>query len=540
MTSPFPKKRLKDFPHNPGIYQMKDDQGFVLYVGKAKDLKKRVSSYFMSKRHDLKTLTLVSQIHDIELIVTETETEALILENQLIKKYKPKYNILLKDDKTYPYIKLTKEPFPRVIVTRKKQSDGATYFGPYPSIGSSKALQRMLLDMFPIRDCKQTISLDKQEKKCLLLDIGKCIGPCVYKDIKPDYDALIEELKLLLSGRDKALIKRLKETMQQHSDAMEYEKAAEVRDKIEKCVQLTERQRVDFNQQTNTQVWAVHDSDDRVYVLIQEVLNGKLLHQYGFFEDKDKLNSVVDLVEQSFLQFSDVQEQAPHEIICQEEFKPLFESWCPNYKRKTIITSPQKGEKKAILETAIKNAKLSLTRLIKDEVEKTKKGDVIGDMQRILRLMKRPESIIGFDISHLQGTNIVASAVCFKDAKPYKSGYRKFNIRSVSGQSNDPESMREVVYRRLRLCEKDSEPYPDLLLIDGGRAQLNFALSALSEKGLLGHIDIISLAKRDEEIYTPYYRDPIRLPKHSHVLHLLQHVRDESHRFALTFQRSKR
>lgn len=519
---------------------MKDDQGFVLYVGKAKNLKKRVSSYFMSKKHDLKTLTLVSQIHDIELIVTETETEALILENQLIKRYKPKYNILLKDDKTYPYIKLTKEHFPKVIVTRKKQNDGATYFGPYPSIGSSKALQRMLLDLFPIRDCKQAISLDKQEKKCLLLDIGKCIGPCVYKDIKPEYDALIEELKLLLSGRDKALIKRLKDQMQHFSDAMEYEKAAEVRDKIEKCVQLTERQRVDFNHQSNTQVWAVYDAEERVYVLIQEVLNGKLLHQYGFFEDKEKLNSTQDLVEQSFLQFSDVQEEPPQEIICQEEFKTLFEDWVPRYKRKTTITSPQKGEKKAILDTAIKNAKLSLTRLIKDEVEKTKKGDVVGEMQRILRLMKRPENIVGFDISHLQGTNIVASAVYFKHGKPYKGGYRKFNIRSVSEQSNDPESMREVVYRRLRLCEKDNEPYPDLLVIDGGRAQLNFALSALSEKGLLGSIDIISLAKRDEEIYTPYYRDPIRLPKHSHVLHLLQHVRDESHRFALTFQRSKR
>ena len=267
--SGFDRKKLLGIPHVPGVYQMKDKNGTILYVGKAKNLKKRVSSYFSSKLHDVKTRVLVSLIDAVDVITTNTENEALILENQLIKTFKPKYNILLKDDKTYPYIKITKDLFPKISVTRKKLHDGATYYGPYPSIGSTRFLRRMLLDMFPIRDCKQEITLNKMQKKCLLLDIGKCIAPCVKKEVKKEYDDLITQLMMLLSGKDKTLIKNMKHEMAAFSSELKFEKAAEIRDRINKCQQLLEKQRVDLDLRYNAQIWAVHESDDYFYLLIQ-------------------------------------------------------------------------------------------------------------------------------------------------------------------------------------------------------------------------------------------------------------------------------
>ncbi len=529
----FKRESLKNIPINPGIYHMKDVQGFVLYVGKAKNLKKRVSSYFLTKNHDLKTRMLVSQIAEIDVIVTKTEAEALILENQVIKQYKPKYNILLKDDKTYPYVKLTNEVFPKIIVTRKKLKDNDYYFGPYPAIGSAKGLQRLLYDLFPLRDCKQKISRDKVEPKCILVDINKCLGPCIYKDINGEYDRLVQELKWLLSGKNKELLKSLNIQMKNFSNKLEFESAGRIRDRIQKIEQLGIRQSVDLNLNTNVQVWAMSETDDYVYVMVQEIIKGKLLFQHGFYQNKKDINALSDFIDRIVIDIVVLQQEAPRLLFCSSSLKETLSE-------KTGLSCPQRGKKRAVVETAEKNAKLALLRLIKTENESVRDDDVVADMQAVLKLKKRPTTIIGFDISHLQGTHIVASAVMFKDGKPYKAGYRKFNIKSVEGKSNDPESMREVVFRRLRLCEKDGEPYPDLLLIDGGRAQLNYSLSALSKKGVLGDMEIISLAKREEEIYTPHEKDTIRLPKHSRVLHLLQHVRDESHRFALKFQRSKR
>jgi excinuclease ABC subunit C len=538
--SGFDRKKLLGIPHVPGVYQMKDKNGTILYVGKAKNLKKRVSSYFSSKLHDVKTRVLVSLIDAVDVITTNTENEALILENQLIKTFKPKYNILLKDDKTYPYIKITKDLFPKISVTRKKLHDGATYYGPYPSIGSTRFLRRMLLDMFPIRDCKQEITLNKMQKKCLLLDIGKCIAPCVKKEVKKEYDDLITQLMMLLSGKDKTLIKNMKHEMAAFSSELKFEKAAEIRDRINKCQQLLEKQRVDLDLRYNAQIWAVHESDDYFYLLIQDIIDGKLLYQFGFIEQKNKITDVTDLVEQAVYEHIGNNGKKTKEIYCDSSLLPVIKESVQAIKEKIGVKAPKKGEKKEWVKNAETNAKLALLKHLKSKTEKKETINVCEELKHVLRLAHCPERIIGFDISHLQGTNIVASAVYFKDGKPYKSLYRKFNIKTVSGKSNDPMSIKEVVLRRLQLCQKQNEPTPNLLLIDGGRGQLNYAVTALSSLGLLGKIDIISLAKKEEEIYTLHFQTPIRLP-HSHPgLHLLQYIRDESHRFALTFQRSKR
>lgn len=519
---------------------MKDSRGHVLYVGKAKDLKKRVSSYFSNKHHEPKTRVLVSKIKDIQTIVTKSETEALILENQLIKTHFPKYNILLKDDKSYPYIALTKEIFPRLIITRKNEDKTLKYFGPYPSIGSTKHLRRLLLDLFPIRDCRQPITLNKHQPKCILMDIGKCVGPCIKKDTVDAYQKVVEDLSSILKGKSKDLIAKLREEMQENSKQLRFEKAAVLRDKIGKIQQLSERQTVDMNQDEDVQLWAVVESPKRIYVVVQEIIEGKLLHQHGLYYDRDHDVSREDIVEQLLIQFQDRQEIAPKWLYCQKEDEAILKITAEAIGLKTKVFVPQKGPKLDMMASAQKNAMLSLSRSFKADVEKRDDSTLLDHVKETLGLEKLPRICMGFDISHLQGKDIVASSVYFKDGKPLKSGYRQFIIRTVSLQSNDPVSMREVVDRRMGLCEKESEPYPDLLLIDGGKGQLNFALSALAKRDLLGKIACVSLAKKFEEIYLPNQKEPLRLANNDPVRLYLQRIRDEAHRFALKFQRKKR
>lgn len=448
---------------------MKNSRGLVLYVGKAKNLKKRVSSYFSSKNHDIKTRVLVSKIEGIQTIVTASETEALILENQLIKTHFPKYNILLKDDKSYPYIALTRDVFPRLIITRKNDDKSLRYFGPYPSIGSTKQLRRMLLELFPIRDCRQPITLNKMQPKCILMDIGKCLGPCVKKEVKMAYDSVLDELEMVLKGKSKDLLKSLHEHMRLHSEKLEFEKAAGIRDKIAKIQLLSERQTVDTNQDEDIQVWGVAENPKRIYIAIQEIIEGKLLHQHGFYFDKSEDISRTDILEQLFIQFQERQQVSPKQLLCAVEDEEVLDTTVKLSGLKIVVHAPQRGQKHDILLAAQKNAMLSLSRSFKADVEKRDESTLIDQVQATLGLDRLPRICIGFDISHLQGKNIVASAVYFKDGKPLKSGYRQFIIRTVSIQSNDPLSMREVVDRRLGLCEKDNEELPDLLLIDGKR-----------------------------------------------------------------------
>ncbi len=535
---------LSLLPDSPGIYKMLDDRGVVIYVGKAKSLKKRVRSYFQGvDRHDIKTRHLVGNISAIETIVVRSESDALILEAQLIKEYKPRYNINLKDDKAYPYIKVTNEPFPRVLIVRERQSDGASYFGPYPSIGSTRYLQRMIHDIFPLRDCAQSIDLVRRQPKCIKLDIQKCIGPCVFKTIKSDYDGLINQLKRLLSGKNKQLVAELTNQMHEAATQRHFERAAELRDQLKRIGQLGERQSVVIAENGVHQIWAAVEENGFLYVVIQTLIDGKLLYQNGYY-----LENPTEFNRRYFV------EQCVATLVAETD--PLDGIFCDDWMAGVIqdlimldgIAAPtphvpRRGQKVVLLDMARQNGRLAIRRLIRDRSIgsiRPKKEDLLGAVQLRLSLRKRPIRIIGVDISHLQGTNIVGSAVYFKDGTPYKAGYRKFSIKSVSGDSNDPASIYEVVSRRLQRCFTDHEPLPDLLLIDGGKGQLNAAYRALVELGLSEEIELVSLAKQHEELFRIQDPASLVLSRDDIVLKLFQWIRDESHRFALTFQRKKR
>ena len=510
--------------------------GLVIYIGKAKNLKNRISSYFVSlHKKDLKTQVMVKQVTSIDTIATHSEIEALILESQLIKTFKPRFNIMLKDDKSYPYIKVTvNDLFPKIQIVRQKYADNAAYFGPYPSIGSSRYLQKMLYDCFPIRECKQAISLTKKEPKCLLLDIGRCIGPCVKKEIKPQYDQCVHQLLQLLTGKDKTLMKQLKQEMNHLSETLKYEEAAKIRDKIDKINRLFIKQSIDLKANYNAYVWGLSKTKEFTYVVRQEIVKGKLLYQTGKFQENTEGYSSTDFFIQCILDTCN-NPKSPKLMWVPDSIKPHLDHLVDTY----TFESPQKGIKKDVLDGAKKNAFIALNRLIQQQSENTQSLNSCITLQKSLDLTHLPKRIMGFDISHLQGSNIVASSVYFKEGKPYKNGYKKFSIKTVSKKSNDPKSMYEVVLRRLSQCQYKQELLPNLLLIDGGRAQLNYALKAIADCNLLEKIEVISLAKREEEVYTLYKKKPILLLKNNEALRLLQYIRDESHRFAVTFQRKK-
>ena len=530
---------LSTLPSLPGIYQMLNAAGEVIYVGKAKNLKKRVYSYFVSTdKKEIKTQVLVAQIADIKITVTPTEQDALSLENKLIKRLKPRYNIALKDDKSYPFIKITtQEEFPRVIITRDKKRDGALYFGPYALIGSSKLLQRTITDLFPIRECTKPITLDKQQRKCINMDIGKCIGPCVNKTIKATYDDLISDIILLIKGQDKGLIAKLKKQMVTASEQLQFEQAASIRDQISKIELIQKNRRIKEMENSTGQIWLYRESDEICYGFVQTIEDGAIINQKGFFEKKEPgakvgliSKMIINAIEDNWIA-SDISSnteiyQDLITTLASLELNPPIKVICPKI-----------GPKKALIDAAEQTAGTALLRL-KTPESKIVKPNPLQDLQKYLNLMHYPKHMVCFDISHLQGTDIVASCVDFKEGKPDKSGYMRFNIRQVEGQSNDPLSMKEVVYRRLKRSI-DEDKLPNLIVIDGGVSQLNFACQALTELELIGKIDIISLAKKREEVYLPGNPDPIQMGN-GEARRLLQRIRDEAHRFAVTFQRTKR
>ncbi|MFC1617311.1 excinuclease ABC subunit UvrC [Candidatus Margulisiibacteriota bacterium] len=533
-----------NLPTNPGIYLMYNAKKELLYIGKAKNLKKRAASYFQNKSNlDLKTQILVKQIFSIETIITENEKEAFILEKQLIKKYKPHYNIDLKDDKSFPYVKITiQDFFPKIEVLRNKIKDGSIYFGPLPGIGSSKHLKKILQELFLLRDCKQKIDQNKKQKKCINLDIGRCLGPCIYKDVKPAYDANIQELILLLTGKNKTLIQKLKYQMKHYSENLEFEKAGIVKNKITKIQNTTEKQMVSLRENINLQVWAAVENDHLFYVIVQNIHKGNLISQQGFYLKKSKAQNIKDFYLKSFLNsFSEVTFM-PDQIICDKNLFRIIKNILPTLAltKKVKPLCPYKGKKKELLAMAQRNALLNLKRISAQFMpEKLDTNAILKSIQNKLLLSEFPKRIIGFDISHLSGENIVGTSVYFEDGKPNKSKYRKFNIRSVQDASNDPEAIYETVLRRLNRVIKDKEIVPNLLLIDGGRAQLNYAKRAVLELGF-NNLDVIALAKKNEELYYADKKAPLALAKNDPGLKLLQRIRNEVHRFTIGFQRQKR
>ncbi len=536
------KVKVKNLPKEPGVYLMKDQRGKVIYVGKAKSLRSRVSSYFQDSKHQrFKTKVLVEYIVDFEYIITDTEVEALILENNLIKKYHPKYNIQLKDDKTYPYIKVTlDEVYPRIFKTRIVKRDVARYFGPYTDIKAVNDILELIHDMFKLRTCKRDLTAKREGRACLNLHIEKCSGPCINKISIVEYNQLIKKAIMILEGKEGNLINDLEERMEVASQNLDFERAAKLRDQIKAIDKVTQKQKVISDKLINQDIIALAQEDQDICVQLLIVRSGRLIGKEDFiFNDNNDLYETLT----AFLQqYYDNAYYIPEEILLELELEDLtvIKEWLTEKKGSKIdLRVPKIGQKKKLVQLACRNARYNLKEYrFKEKFNSVKYSTGVKELQDYLDLEELPYRIEGFDISHIQGTDTVASLVVFENGRSKKSDYRRFKIKSVDGV-DDFESMREVVYRRYSRLLKEGGEFPDLILIDGGKGQLSSAVKILEDLGRGGE-QIIGLAKREEEVFLPGASDPIILPRKSEALYLIQRVRDEAHRFAVSYHRHLR
>ena len=529
---------------------MKDAAGTVIYVGKAIALRNRVRSYFQSQRNkDPKTRELVAHIADFEVIRTDTATEALILENELIKKYLPKYNIMLKDSKTYPYIRITNEEWPRVISTRQIVKDGSQYFGPYTSAGAAYKTINLLNRLFPYRKCDKKIT--GHDEVCLYFHMHQCTAPCIGAVDRETYMRSIQSTALFLSGRGEEIIEDLQSEMEQASDAWNFERAGEIRDRLQAVRHVLERQKIVSAQGTNADIIAVaQGAGGDAGVQVGFLRNGKIIGS-EFFPMQAAVNDTPEEIISVFLtQFYEDAAVVPPMLILQhalpKDESDMIASWLHDRRDgKVTLHVPQRGDKRGLVEMVAKSAAENLEqariKFLSDEMKMTA---AMTELASALDLPRMPRRIECYDNSNIQGTNPVASMVVFEDGKPAKKEYRRFNIKTVVG-ANDFASMKEIVGRRFRrAAEADEEEngkwtkLPDLVIIDGGKGQLGAALEALEEVGM--DVPICGLAKENEEIFLPGRSDSILLPRDSQALFLVQRVRDEAHRFAITFHRAKR
>lgn len=537
---------LKNLPSSPGVYQFINKIGKVIYVGKAKNLKNRVRSYFQENPGSAKTIAMVSKIDDLQLVVTDSELEALILENNLIKQLKPRYNVNLKDDKSFPFIKVTNELFPRIYPTRKVFNDGSKYFGPYTDVRSMRGSLRMINQIFKIRSCKLDLTekniADKKFKVCLDYHIKKCDGPCENLISAGAYNEMVDEVIKLLKGKTDDLIKDLKSRMQIAVENLEYEKAAELRDKIDQLNSISSKQKIVNDDDEDRDIFAIaHEGKDSTCAVFN-IRSGKLIGKKQLklaIEEGEELSNIYSAAIKFYY---GEQVEIPREVIVEitpEDSDALTEWLRMKSNRKTKIFVPQRGDLKSLVKMCKENAILQLKEI---QLQKMKNlGNVsysVSALQRDLRLKDLPRKIECFDISNLQGTDTVASMVVFEDGKPKKSLYRKFIIKTVEGP-DDFSSMREVIERRYKRLQEENQLLPDLIMVDGGKGQLSSAIEVLDTLGFTNY-NIIGLAKKLEEVYLPNNSDPELIPKTSSGLKLLQQVRDEAHRFAITFHRERR
>jgi len=529
--------QLKTLPTSPGVYQYFDKEGKILYVGKAKNLKKRVTSYF-TKTHDSGRIrVLVKNISEIQHIVVKTEKDALLLENNLIKKYKPKYNVMLRDDKTYPWLVVKKERFPRVFLTRTVIKDGSEYFGPYTSVKTVKILLDLIKDLYPIRTCKYDLSAEKvnagKYKVCLEYHLGNCLGPCEGLQTEEDYNNSISEIRNIIKGNFKESIQRLNAQMMDFAANMEFEKAQKVKEKLDRLNSYQAKSTVVNPTINNVDVFSIISDANYAYANFLKLSNGNIIQSHTT-EIKKKL----DETDRDLLELFIVEIRQRFHSNSPEIYVPFKVDVGEDVK----VTIPKLGDKKRIVELSERNAKyykLEQLKQIKivDPDRHTKR--IMAQMKADLRLSEEPRHIECFDNSNIQGTNPVAACVVFKDGKPSKKEYRKFNIKTVEGP-DDFASMEEVVYRRYKRLVAEGEPLPQLIVIDGGKGQLSSALKSLDLLGLRGKIAIIGIAKRLEEIYFPGDKVPLYIDKKSETLKIIQHLRNEAHRFGITFHRNKR
>lgn len=529
---------LKTLPHKPGVYQHIDKDGKILYIGKAKNLKKRVSSYFTKTVTSARISVMVRKVADIRTIITDSEGDALLLENNLIKEHQPRYNINLKDDKSYPYITIRNERFPRIYGLRNLIRDGSEYYGPYPNVKAMKAVLELIKQMYPTRTCKYVLSEENIEKgkfkTCLEYHIGNCKGPCEDLQSEEDYNADIDAARKIIKGQLGEVKKHLKERMNEHAERLEFELAQRYKEKLDALETYASKSTVVSFSLTNIDVFSVSTDAEFGYVNYLKIVEGAIVRSYTV-EMKKKLD------------------EAPEDFLhlAIPEIRDKFGSNC-----RRVFTShpvelalegvefivPQKGEKKKLIELSLKNAlyfrqeKLKNIQIVDPERHVNR---IMTQMKEDLRMPVEPRHLECFDNSNMQGTNPASACVVFKNGKPSKKDYRQFNIKTVEGP-DDYASMEEVVYRRYKRLQDEGEDLPQLIVIDGGKGQLGAALNALEKLDLRGKITILGIAKRLEELYFPGDPYPLYLDKRSETLKIIQQARDEAHRFSLRHHRNRR
>ncbi|MEZ5045652.1 MAG: excinuclease ABC subunit UvrC [Chitinophagaceae bacterium] len=527
-------------PKSPGVYKYFDKNNSIIYVGKAKNLKNRISSYFNKNQESYKTFKLVSEIAHFEYVLVDSEQDALLLENSLIKKLQPKYNISLKDDKSYPYLVIRNEEYPRVYLTRQKRKDGSIYIGPFPSMESVREMMHVIKQTIPLRTCSLVLSeknIQKQKfKPCLEYHIGNCKAPCVGYQNKEEYDWYIAQIKELFKGKHGELIKRYQQEMKVLAERMEFEKAALIKNRIQHLQNYQSKSIIVSNKNINVDVCSIKSNSEMAIVNFMMVDEGNIIHSRNHTIEKKLQESDAEILSFLIPVLHHELESRAKEIVADIAFD------LPNT---FTLTIPKLGDKKALLELSTKNTLHSYhdyrqkkALLLEDQSEQ-KLLDTLQSMQQLLHLKQVPLHIECFDNSNFQGSYPVSAMVCFKNGKPSKQEYRHYNIKTVEG-INDFASMQEVVYRRYDRLLRENKALPQLIIIDGGKGQLSAAMESIDQLGLRGKINVVGLAKNVEELFFPNDKESLKLPFQSDTLNLIKFIRDEVHRFGITFHRKKR
>lgn len=545
---------LKILPDKPGVYLMKDADGKVIYVGKAISLKNRVRSYFQASRNlSLRIQSMVKQVDRVEYITTNTEVEALVLECNLIKEKRPKYNIRLRDDKQYPWVKVTwQETYPQVYITRSLKQDGSKYYGPYTNVTALRDTVKLLRQIFPLRTCRYDLDREKVARPCLNYHIKRCQAPCAGLVSSVTYREMIRQVCMFLEGRQGELADRLKREMQEAAEKREYEKAASLRDRLRDIQAIMEKQKVVSDNLEDMDVFGIAQDRQGSIVQVFQVREGKLVGREYFGLPEGEESPEAEVLEEFITRYYDESAFIPKEILLPVDLegKESIAEWLGRQRRSKVnLRIPQKGNKLQLVEMARENAGILLEQeRNRDKQRQNYIKETLEELQTALGMDRLPKRIEGFDISNTQGTDAVASMVVFEDGAPKGSDYRRFKIRTIEGP-NDFAMMQEAIRRRFRKGLEERQnlatengkfaKFPDLLLIDGGKGQLSAVMEVLEELGLT-HLHVIGLAKQEEEIFLPHREDSIRLSKRSQALMLLQRVRDEAHRFAITYHKSLR
>ena len=548
------REKLSHLPNLPGVYLFKDDQDSILYIGKSKSIRNRVRSYFNSSaKHNLRIRLMTSRIHDLSLIVTDTEAEALILEDQLIKRHHPRYNVALRDGKSYPYCKLTVgEMYPRLLLVREKIDAKSEYYGPYPSVKDARQVLKAVMTYFPLRTSKMQLDGTKTYRPCLNFQMERCLAPCRGVVPAEEYAKIVRQVRLFLKGRDKVLIKDLEQKMKKSSERLEFEKSAQYRDQIQAMRRIFERQMVLEVQGKDQDVFNLFREAEATGVQVLFIRNGRLLGtDFFFFEDSSEAsddNLLGQVLHRIYMPEGSI---VPREILLPFEYsdrKMLEDALNKKSRHRVHVGCPRKGRKKELVSMAYSNAKVNLS---EKRIRYVKNKDILKHVKYEIKLDRLPEVVEAFDISHLSGTMTVASMVCWKNNSPSNQDYRKFKIRGISGP-DDFAGMKEVLTRRYSRTLSEGGALPDMILIDGGKGQINIAAKVLQELGILNKVDLIGLAKGRSErksgrsrgknidyeyVVKPNQKNEIRMRRNSDVLYFLQNIRDESHRFAIEFQR---